>query len=153
VTPNGGGGNAQCTFDIPNTGSDTKPCTTNPVTLTVGGLYHATAYSGTVTISNAVGSAQISVSASTSTVHGSAVCTPPLCAIFSALSIVGPGTPVGTGYDFVPSCKQNGNTVSGAGGHPDSSVWLRIGSGAQWFPLAWTVLDGGSGSINAIRAC
>jgi hypothetical protein len=155
VTPNGGGGNAQCTFDIPNTGSDTKSCSTNPVTLTIGGLSHATSYSGTVTISNAVGSAQVAVSASTSTVYGSAVCAQPTCPIFSTLSILGGVVrSLGQGGAFVPSCKQNGaTTVAGASGQPDSRVWLRIGAGAEWFPLAWTVLDGGGGSINAIANC
>ena len=54
-----------------------------------------------------------------------------------------------TGYDFVPSCRQNGASVPGAGGQPTSNVWLRIGTGAQWFPLAWTQLS----DLGAVRPC
>lgn len=146
----GGATNPKCTISV-NGGA---PATIGCSGYTLGGVWPATTYRYTVTVTNPAGSASASGAQTTLTMYATVICpnnyngycdtgiwayrTPS-----QSGTAVNPSLPVGT--QFQPQCWTSGGTVDARPwGGKNSSTWLRVNrGGTAYFPWAWVRLDGG----------
>jgi hypothetical protein len=155
-TPNNKGGDATCTFTVNGIGATSAACTTQPVTLTMGGVWPNNTYSYTLTITNPAGQASANGSIATSQLGATVICPNNLngyCSngifVYNTPSQANPGAAIGSyqpGATFVPQCATAGGNVNATPwGGKNTLIWLRLDYYGQigYFPWAWSSLDGG----------
>lgn len=168
LTVDAGGGNATCALQVAGAGTAQGPCTR----LRVAGLKPSTAYTFTVTATNAAGtSAPVRGNVSTAAVYGRSVCvnntrsTDPLQAVWcndpnngmevyngrsEGSTRLGRG---GNGSRYQAICKANGDRINdyvynpgkmGTGENDGTPIWIRIkfGDGEGYMSFAWFNLEG-----------
>jgi hypothetical protein len=153
-TTNNGGGNLTCTISVNGGGASGVGCSGT----TVGGLWPGNTYNFTVTATNAAGSARFSGSVATPAMFGTVICpnnTGGYCnsGIWTYRSATQSGTAVralAVGYRFRAECWTTGGNVNAAPyGGKNNNIWIRFtGNGTEYFPDAWTRLDGGDNTNN-----
>jgi hypothetical protein len=158
-TPNNKNGAATCKVAVSGAGSKSVGCTTQPVSLTITGLWPNNTYDYTISISNAAGSAKVDKSQATSTLRATVLCgDASYCGsgiyIYSTTSQSNPNNAVGRytkGQQFTPECNVSGGTVNAKPwGGKSSPQWLRLtyNGNKAYFPWAWATLDGGDDLAN-----
>ncbi len=162
-TPNNKGGTATCKLEITGGGATQAGCSTQPVTLTVGGLWPNGTYNFTASVTNPAGAASAPGSQATSQFRATVLCgDTSYCGtgiyIYSVPSQSNPGNAVGRYYDgnqFTPACRVSSDNVNASpwGGH-NSSEWLRLTYKGKtaYFPFAWVNTDGAN-NLGLIPAC
>ncbi len=158
-TTNNGGGTLSCTISVNGGGASGIGCSGTTVT----GLWPGNTYNFTVTATNAAGSARFSGSAGTPAMNGTVICPnningycTQIWAYFVAnqtASQAAEGFPPGRA--FRAECHTSGGNVNASPwGAKNSSIWIRFAGsrGTEYFPWAWTRLDGGD-NYNLLPAC
>jgi len=165
-TPNNRGGAAVCRLQIAGAGTAQAACTTQPVTLTVGGLWPNNTYNYTVSVTTAAGSAAANRSQATTAMRFTVICpnnSSGYCNsgiwAYVVPSQQNPGQavnpPLPVGATGTPQCHIAADQVNAVPwGGKNTNQWLRFAhsSGTAYFPFAWSRLDGGD-NINMIPAC
>jgi hypothetical protein len=170
-TVNDGGGTATCKLTASGAGSSSASCSS----LTVGGLAPGVAYTLTVSVTNQVGTATKSASATTTVLNGTVVCVNPKGATYCTTIGLYSHPAQQTGYAvgeakngtrFQAICQapggsntqQGGGTTltsgpynPGKGNNYKSSKWVKI-TGNRYIPYIWFNLDGGD-DISLLPAC
>ncbi|UWP84575.1 fibronectin type III domain-containing protein [Dactylosporangium fulvum] len=155
----GGGAPARCRLDVAGAGATEGACSGS---LTMTGLWPATAYNYTVTVTNAAGmTADGTGSLTTPTYRGTVVCTvtsycgrgAPNGGIWVYRTPSQNGTAVGDVYapdSYVAICQTNTGTSINAEpyGGKRSTVWIKIQfQGENYIPYAWFNLPNGTGPL------
>jgi hypothetical protein len=165
-TPNNRGGAAVCRLQVAGAGTAQANCTTQPVSLTVNGLWPNNTYSYTVSVTSAAGAASATRSRATNQMRFTVICpnnNGGYCnsgiwayrvpSQQSSGQAVNPSLSVGATH--TPQCHIAGDNVNATPwGGRNSSRWLRFsyGGGPAYFPYAWARLDGPD-SVGSIPAC
>jgi hypothetical protein len=164
-TPNNKGGAATCTLQITGGGGVSTGCTTQPVTLTVNGLWPNNVYTFTVSVTTAAGTAAAMGSRATNQLHFTVIC-PNNAGGYCNAGVYAYTTPsqqgtavnpsLSIGATGTPQCHIVGNRVIDATpwGAKKSNQWIRIAYGGStvYFPFSWALLDGGD-NLAMIPAC
>jgi hypothetical protein len=164
-TPDNRGGNATCIVQVSGAGSAQAACDTQPVTLTVGGLWPNNTYTYTASVTNAAGTASdTDRTKPTNQLRFTVIC-PDNSSGYCNSGIwayrtpsqqgtaANPALPVGS--TAVPECYTTGNRFVNATpwGGKNSDQWLRFQhGGTAYFPWAWASLDGGD-NLGRIPRC
>jgi hypothetical protein len=165
-TPNNKGGAAVCQMQIAGAGIARAGCTTQPVTLTVKGLWPNSTHTYTISVTTAAGAASATHSRATDQMRFTVICpnnTGGYCNsgiwAYRQPSQQNPGQAVNpslsVGTTGRPQCHIAGDNVNASPwGGKNSSQWLRFDyrGGNAYFPFAWARLDGGD-NINSIPGC
>jgi Fibronectin type III domain len=165
LTPNNKGGAAVCRLQINGGGTAQVNCTTQPVTITVNGLWPNNTYGYTVSVTTAAGSASATGTRATNQLRFTVICPNNVGGYCNSgiwayrtpnqqqVMAVNPSLPVGaTG---TPQCYTTGQNVDARPwGAKNSNQWLRFSysGGNNYFPFAWARLDGGD-NLGMIPAC
>lgn len=148
-TTNNHGGTTTCAISLNGAGGVGIACTGGQV----GGLWPGTTYNFTVTATNKAGSASFNGSATTPGINGTVICPNNYngycnSGIWTYRTATQSGTAVRAlpiGRVFKAECWTSGGNVNASPwGAKNSTIWIRFtGNGTEFFPWAWTRLDGG----------
>jgi hypothetical protein len=162
-TPNNKGGAATCKVQI-GSGVAQAACSTQPVTLTVGGLWPNGNYSFTASVNTAAGSATATGARATSQLHATVLCTvSSYCGsgiwVYSIPSQGDSTKALGTfvaGDQFTPECYTTSNPAVNASpwGGRNTNDWLRLNFKGKtgYFPFGWVNTDGGN-NVGLLPLC
>jgi hypothetical protein len=164
-TPNNKNGSATCALNVAGVGTAQAACTTQPVTLTVNGVWPNNTYNYTVSVTNAAGSASVAKSKATLGMRFTVICPNPVNGYCgggiwayqipyqTASRAIAPSLSVGT--TGIPFCQISGGNVNASPwGGKNNAIWLQFSYKGQtgYFPDAWASLDGGDNLAN-LPAC
>jgi hypothetical protein len=156
-TPNNKGGAAMCALQIAGGGTAQAACATQPVTLTVAGLWPNGTYNYTISITTAAGAATDSRSRPTDPIRFTVICpnnSGGYCDTgiwpYRVPSQQNPGQairpPLAVGATGTPQCHVAGDSVNASPwGGKNTTEWVRFAyqGTTAYFPWAWARLDGG----------
>ncbi len=151
-TTNGHGSTPTCTISLNGGGASGINCGGQ----SISGLWPATAYKFTVTATNVAGSDTYTGSVTTPTMNGTVICpknTNNYCTLIWVYHIpsqtesqASRGLKVGATFKALCWVDGGGSAAANVNASPyggkNSSIWIKI-SGNEYFPWAWTRLDGG----------
>jgi hypothetical protein len=162
-TPNSKGGDATCKVQIGSAAAQSA-CSTQPVTLTVGGLWPNGTYNYTASVTTAAGTVSAAGSRATSQLKATVICTDPsYCGsgiwVYSVPSqadgTLALGTLVG-GNQFTPQCHIISDPPVNAKpwGGRSTNEWLRLTFKGKtgYFPDGWVNTDGGN-NLSLLPSC
>jgi len=157
-TTNNHGGATTCSISLNGGGAVGIGCNGGQV----GGLWPGNTYNFTVTATNRAGSARFSGSVATPAMNGTVICPNNVngyCSsgIWTYRTPTQSGTAVRAlpvGRAFRAECWTSGGNVNASPwGAKNTNVWIRFtGNGTEYFPWAWTRLDGGD-NFRALPGC
>jgi hypothetical protein len=164
-TPNNKGGTATCTLQIDGTDVTSTACSTQPLTLSAGGLFPNEPHNFNVKISSPAGEANAGAGFTTAVMQFTVIC-PNNASGYCNGGIWAYTTPsqqgtayaaLGVGATRVATCYTTGNATINATnwGAKNSNMWVGYdrGNGTNvYFPFAWSTLDGGD-NLGALRPC
>jgi hypothetical protein len=157
-TTNTHGGQTACSISLNGGGGTGIACTGGQVS----GLWPGNTYNFTVTATNPAGSASFSGTVATAAINGTVICPNNVsgyCSsgIWTYRQPTQSGTAVRAlpvGRTFRAECWISGGNVNASPwGAKNSAIWIRFtGNGTEYFPWAWTRLDGGD-NYRALPGC
>jgi hypothetical protein len=162
-TPNNKGGSATCKLQI-GSGVVQQACSTQPVTLTVGGLWPNGTYNFTASVTTPAGTASATGSRATSQLKATVICTDPTyCGsgiwVYSVPSQADGTKALGTfvaGNQFTPQCHIVSNPAVDAKpwGGRSTNEWLKLTFKGKtgYFPDGWVNTDGGN-NLSLLPGC
>jgi hypothetical protein len=162
-TPNSKGGDGACKVRV-GSAAVQSACSTQPVTLTVGGLWPNGNYNFTASVTTAAGTASATGNRATSQLKATVICnTPSYCGsgiwVYSVPSQADGTLALGTfvgGNQFTPQCHIVSDPAVNATpwGGRSTNEWLRLTFKGKtgYFPDGWVNTDGGN-NLSLLPAC
>ncbi|MCW2639432.1 MAG: hypothetical protein JWP76_1738, partial [Dactylosporangium sp.] len=153
----GGGATPNCTLSVASAGQAAGQAGGNCSSLTVGGLWPATNYDYTLTVSNPAGTATKTGTVATPELHGVITCTTPSYCNTGVYAYRNPHQNVSdavnpslrNGQDYKAICKKpdsSGTTLDAAtyNNQKKSNMWVKIPyGGGSYVPFIWINLNNG----------